>query len=160
MRTFGSPASVIASVREDAEAEVERIRAAAESELLSIRADAGSAVVTIADRDARLAAARRERDEHIARQEWAVRRAEIEQRETWLQRVVATARYASHELPLDALVAEARSRLPEGEIVVKEDPRGGCVVSVGDVSFDNTFEARSRRLEPEWRSALSGMYRP
>ena len=61
---------------------------------------------------------------------------------------------------LDALVREARSRLPRGEYEVIADPRGGCVVKIGDVSFDNSFDARSRRLEPEWRNELSGMYTP
>jgi len=26
--------------------------------------------------------------------------------------------------------------------------------------FDNSFEARARRLEAQWRNALAGMYKP
>ena len=136
--------------------------------------------VSIADRDARLAAARRRNAERIATQEWEGRRAIIAQREQWMQRVVAKAQetWSCDVAQLHALVREARARMPAGvcEIAVCAADRerinvpdanisiapiaGGCIVTVGDVSFDNSFEARSRRLEPEWRNALSGMYAP
>lgn len=158
MQTLGSPASVIAAIREDAAAEAERIQEAAASELASIRAEAASAEVAIADREERLAAARRETGERIAKQEWEARRAVIEQREEWIGRVVAKARERWGTLDparVAELVQEARAHLPDGAFQVD-----GCVVTVGNVSFDNSFEARSRRLEPEWRNALSGIYRP
>ena len=163
MQTLGSPASVVAAIREDAEAEVERIQETTAEELAAIRAEAASTSVVIADREARLTAARRETEERVARQEWEGRRAVMQQREQWIQRVVATAQarwtVTSGEA-LDALVREARSRLPEGDCEIIASPRGGCVVRCGDLSFDNSYEARSRRLEPEWRAALSGMYTP
>ena len=158
MQTLGSPASVIAALREDAAAEAERIQEAAASELASIRAEAASAEVAIAGREERLAAARRETGERIAKQEWEARRAVIEQREEWIGRVVAKARERWGTLDparVAELVEEARAHLPDGASQVD-----GCVVTVGNVSFDNSFEARSRRLEPEWRNALSGIYRP
>ena len=163
MQTLGSPASVVAAIREDGDAEVERIRELAAAELASIAAEAATMDVAIGDRDERLAAARRWNEERVARQEWEGRRAVMQQRETWIQRVVAKAQDGwspSSAEALDALVREARSRLPEGTCEVIAGPRGGCVVRIGDLSFDNSFEARSRRLEPEWRSALSGMYKP
>jgi vacuolar-type H+-ATPase subunit E/Vma4 len=190
MQSLGSPASVIAAIREDAEAEAERLRESTESEVKAIRADAASMNVAIADREERLAAARRAIAERIAAQEWEGRCAIIEQREQWMQRVVAKAQetWATCEVDrLDALIREARARMPSGacEIAVSAADReritemlsqttdnrepttitiapiaGGCIVTVGDVSFDNSFEARSRRLEPEWRNALSGMYTP
>ena len=163
MQTLGSPASVVAATREDAEAEVERIQETTAGELAAIRAEAGSTSVVIADREARLTAARRETEERVARQEWEGRRAVMQQREQWIQRVVTAAQarwtVTSGEA-LDALVREARSRLPEGDCEIIASPRGGCVVRCGDLSFDNSYEARSRRLEPEWRAALSGMYTP
>lgn len=159
MQSLGSPASVVAAIREDADAEVERLREATAAELAKIRGDAASASVAIADRDLQLARARRECEERVARQEWEGRRAAMEQREEWLQRVLAAAHERWPQGDLDALIAEARSRLPEGECEVIVDPRGGCVVRMGDVSFDNSFEARARRLEPEWRAVLGGMYR-
>lgn len=158
MQTLGSPASLIAAIREDAAAEVERLGEEAAKELASVRAEAASADVAVADREQRLAAARRESGERIAAQEWAARQAAIEQREAWIGRVVAKARERWSELDparVAALVEEARAHLPEGPFRVD-----GCVVTAGNVSFDNSFEARSRRLEPEWRAALSGMYRP
>jgi vacuolar-type H+-ATPase subunit E/Vma4 len=158
MQTLGSPASLIAAIREDAAAEAERIQESAASELASISAEEASSDVTIADREERLAAARRENEERIAKQEWEARRAVIEQREAWIARVVAKARERWSELDparVAALVDEARSHLPDGVFDVD-----GCVVTVGKVSFDNSFEARSRRREPEWRNALSGMYTP
>jgi vacuolar-type H+-ATPase subunit E/Vma4 len=38
--------------------------------------------------------------------------------------------------------------------------RDGCLLRAagGRASFDNTYEARARRLEPEWRSALGLLY--
>lgn len=163
MQTLGSPASVVAAIREDCEADIERIQTTTAAELEAIRAEAASMSVAIADREPRLAAARREREERIARQEWEGRRGIIQQRERWIQDVMAAAQrqwtVTSGEA-LEALVREARSRLPDGECDVVVSPRGGCVVRCGDLSFDNSFEARSRRLEPEWRSALSRMYAP
>jgi vacuolar-type H+-ATPase subunit E/Vma4 len=47
-------------------------------------------------------------------------------------------------------------------VVADETVRGGCRVFArgGRASFDNTFEARARRLEPEWRAALGQLYGP
>lgn len=181
MQALGSPASVIAAIREDAEAEAERLHESAEEEVSAIRAETASADVSIADREERLAAARRTNAERVARQEWEGRCAVIAQREQWLQRVVAKAQetWGSGDADqLHALIREARARMPSGvcEVAVSAGDRqrisvpdanvsvasiaGGCIVTVGDVSFDNSFEARSRRFEPEWRSALSGMYTP
>ena len=163
MQTLGSPASVVAAIREEAEAEVERIQELTAAELAAMKAEATATSVVIVDRDTRVTAARRETEERIARQEWEGRRAVMQQREQWIQRVVAEAQarwsVTSGEA-LDALVREAKSRLPDGPCEVIVGPRGGCVVRSGDLSFDNTFEARARRLESEWRSALSGMYTP
>lgn len=163
MPSLGSPASVVASIREEAQAEVDRLQEATAARLAAIRAEAAAASVAIGDREVRLTAARRETEERIARQKWEGRRAVLQQREQWMQRVVAAAQQrwtATSGAALDALAGEARSRLPEGDCEVIESPRGGCVVRRGDLSFDNSYDARSRRLEPEWRSALSGMYTP
>ena len=39
---------------------------------------------------------------------------------------------------------------------------GGCRVMARDApaSFDNTYSARARRLEPEWRAAVGAVYAP
>jgi hypothetical protein len=163
MQTLGSPASVVAAIHEDADAEVERIQQSTATEIASLRSDATNANVAIADREEQLAAARRQGEERIARQEWEGRRAVMQQRETWMQRVVAAGqeRWASISTEaLEPLTRDARAHLPAGDCEVIVNPRGGCVVRAGDLSFDNSFDARSQRLEPEWRGALGGMYKP
>jgi vacuolar-type H+-ATPase subunit E/Vma4 len=180
MQTLGSPASVVAAIHEDAGAEVERIESALSAELASIESETATADVAVADRTLRLAAARRGNEDRVARQEWEGRRAAIEQREVWIRAVVARAQElwtTSAPEQLNGLIREARAHMAEGacevgvnerdrDAVVVSDARvttasiaGGCIVTIGDVSFDNSFEARSRRLEADWRSALSGMYR-
>jgi vacuolar-type H+-ATPase subunit E/Vma4 len=185
MQTLGSPASVVAAIREEADAEVERIEGTTAVELAAIRAETASTSVAIADREERLTAARRANEERVAKQEWEGRCAAIEQREQWIQRAVAKAQEswtggdaAKRRERLNALIREARSRMPQGrcdvavsvrdqDLVDIPDARitlapiaGGCIVTSGSMSFDNSFEARARRLEPEWRSALSRMYKP
>ena len=153
MQTHGSPASVVAAIREDAAAEAERLRETTAAELQAIRAEAASFTAAIADRDERLQAARRAAEERLAKQEWEGRRAAIEQREAWIRRVLEKAR--ERFVVTDALVQDARSHLPPGPSRVD-----GGVVTAGDLSFDNSFDARTRRLESEWRNALSRMYVP
>jgi len=185
MQTLGSAASVVASIHEDADAEVQRIEETTAAELASIRREAETVSIAIADREEQLSSARRINEERVARQEWDGRRAVISQRETWLWRVVAKAQQMwtggdreTRRAHLNALIGEALSRMPASgcEIALSPhdrdliDPRdmritikpigGGCIASTGNVTFDNSFEARARRLEPEWRNALSGMYKP
>lgn len=184
MQTLGSVASITASIREDAEAEVERIEEGLQKEIASLRAEAGAANVAIADRDARLAGARRENDERIAHQEWEGRRMAIEQREAWIGKIIAAARepQRTSAAQLMALIREALQTIDAAEYevavadrdrhlvdikklgkkvrVTSADTDGGCIVTAGDVVFDNSFKARVRRLEPEWRNALCEVYRP
>jgi vacuolar-type H+-ATPase subunit E/Vma4 len=157
---YGSSASVIASIRDEASAEVERLEKSAAGEVARLRQEAATTSVAITDRDIRIAAARRAVAERLAQEEWESRRAIIEQREAWITQVVARGREILLELPAsDALVNEARAQLPPGHAVVTPAEGGGCIVSCGDVLFDNSYESRARRLEPEWRKALSEVYR-
>jgi len=184
MQSLGSVASIIASIREEAAAEVDRIDEASKIEIAAVRAEAENTAVTISDRDARLAAARSENEERIARQEWEGRRLAIEQREAWIQRVVAAGRerWQPDATQLMDLIREALGKIDarECEVAVAERDRsrvdvtkfdrnvrlttaaidGGCIVTAGDLVFDNSLEARARRLEPIWRNALSEMYKP
>jgi vacuolar-type H+-ATPase subunit E/Vma4 len=185
MQTLGSVASIIAAIREDAAAEVEHVEESMNAEVASIRAEEASTDVRIPDRDARLAAARRENDQSIAHQEWEGRRAAMAQRETWIESVTAKPRehWRGDAAQLNALIREALQKLDahECEVAVAQRDRelvdaanlpaekkirlttapiaGGCIITAGDVVFDNSFEARTRRLEPEWRKALSELYR-
>lgn len=184
MQGVGSVASIVAAIREDAQAEVDRIDDTTAKEIETIRAEGAAASVAISDREARLAAARAEADERIARQEWDARRRVLEQRETWVDRVTAAARnsWQVDRAQLTALIREALQTIDaaEVEIAVAERDRplvdvkklgrkvrltnadidGGCIVTGGNLVFDNSFEARARRLEPAWRKALSEVYRP
>ena len=117
MKPLRRPASVVAAIREEADAEVQRIQEATATELSAIRADAASPSVAITDREERLTAARRANEERIAKQEWEGRRAAIEQREAWIQRVVATAQEGwsgGDAYQVNALIREAQSRMPRG----------------------------------------------
>jgi len=175
MQSLGSVASVIAAIREEASAEVERIDEASSIEVVAVRAEGTAADVAIPNRAARLAAARAENDERSARQEWEGRRQVIEQREAWIARVVALA----HERHCDVmpLVREALARIgtTECQVAVADRDRaalpkklrattaviaGGCIVTAGDLVFDNSLEARARRFEAEWRQALGEVYKP
>ncbi len=183
MQTLGSVASMIAALREDAAAEAEHIEQTLNAEVTAIREEATALSVAIPDRDLRLAAARRQNDERLAHQEWEGRRMALEQREAWIARVVEKARQERRcDLgQLKALVREALQTIgaTECQVALAERDRqlvdpalfgagvqlttapiaGGCIVSAGDIVFDNSFEARSRRLEPEWRNTLSEAYR-
>lgn len=156
----GSVASVIASIRDEVVAEVERIERAGAVEVARHRETCATTVVTIADRDLRIAAVRRQNAERLAQEEWESRRAAARQREEWITRVIARGRELLRDLDVrDALVREARAHLPAGDQETTIAPDGGVVVACGAVIFDNSFDSRMRRLEPEWRKALSEVYR-
>ncbi|HLJ73423.1 MAG TPA: V-type ATP synthase subunit E [Thermoanaerobaculia bacterium] len=184
MQTVGSVASVVAAIREDAAAEAERIEQTIAADVAAIRREEETAIIAIADREIRLAAARRENRERIAQLEWEGKRAVMEQREEWISRVVAKAgeQWKCTAEELNAFVREALQNVAatECEVTVAARDRhlidptkferkiriataaidGGCLVTAGETVFDNTFGARSARLEAEWRKALSEVYRP
>lgn len=187
METLGSVASVIAAIRDDAAAEVEKLE--------KQTADIPPEEISIADRDTRIAAAHRENRERIAQHEWESRRATVEQREAWIVRVRGAAHQRWGETSrsgLTALAREALERMPgerceiavnandatsardgkwlqqlakatgKKQLTLAPQPApiaGGCIVTAGGVAFDNSFEQRAHRLEAEWRRALSALYK-
>ncbi len=161
MEIQGSVASVVAAIRDEADDEIEKLEEQTATSIAEARR--AMAPVVIADRETRIRAAHRDAAEHIAQQEWEGRRAEIEQREAWLQRVAARGRerLAAERDPaiMQRLVEEAARFLPEAARDVTPAPSGGCTVAAGDLVFDNSFDARARRFEPAWRRALNEMYR-
>lgn len=188
MQTAGSAASVVAAIAEEAAAQEERIGREAEVAASESRERAAIADVAIADRERRVAAAGRLWAERIAETDWESRRRILEQREEWIRRVVERALAAEEsdadrlrllqafvregiarvggEVCEVALSAADRSRFSEEWLatlgaVPSSEPApiaGGCIVRSGDTIFDNSYEARSRRLEPEWRAALCALY--
>jgi vacuolar-type H+-ATPase subunit E/Vma4 len=57
-------------------------------------------------------------------------------------------------------LAAARPGAEVGVVSAAALQCGGCLVSTADgrASFDNTYQARARRLEPEWRAVLGPLY--
>lgn len=189
MKPQGSAAAVLAMMRDDATFEVDRIERDAAAAAARIATDE-PAVPGVADREARLAAAARERRDRLARAEGEDRRASLDLRESWMRKVVAEGRKlledpeprAERRAVLEALVREALERLPPGDRVISvcaadadlldasilagasmgppAPIRGGCIARCGNLTVDNSFDERERRLEPQWRAALARMYGP
>jgi len=153
MQALGSVASVVAAIREDAAAEVERIEELTAADVAALSVIPSESEESPADREQRIAAAHRAVSEKLAQQEWEGRRAVIEQREAWIARVVAA---AQGKCDLEALKREALERVPNATIAIA--PNGGCIAMSGDIAFDNSLAARAQRLEPEWRNALAALY--
>jgi vacuolar-type H+-ATPase subunit E/Vma4 len=84
MRAYGSSAAVIAAIDDEADAEVARIEQEARAAIDRLRQQDAADPVVLADRDARVAAARREAAERLARAEWQDTRAALEARERWM----------------------------------------------------------------------------
>ncbi len=87
MAVAGSVESVVATIRAEADAEVDRLRARGDEEIAGLR-DLPQETDS-ADREVRLSAARKYRDELAAQMDWEERRRVIEQREAWIARVIA-----------------------------------------------------------------------
>jgi vacuolar-type H+-ATPase subunit E/Vma4 len=130
MRTLGSAVSVVEAVREEAEREVERIRRESDEAVRRLEADARIADATPLDRDARLAAARREVSASLAAEDAADRRAALEEREAWAMRAIDAGRrrladdrdaVSRRELLL-ALAIEAAATIPFEEVEVGVAP--------------------------------------
>lgn len=155
MQGYGSAESVIAAIRDEATAEVERVERAASAEVEALRA---VEPFVVSDREQRLAAARREARERIAQEEWQARRAVIEQRERWIDRVIARGRELLASRDLQPLIDDAVAHLPPVPYQIARPAGGGVIVSAGNVAFDNSFDSRSRRREQEWRKAIAALY--
>lgn len=108
MRILGSVAGVIAAIRDEVGGEIETIERHTRQELARIEAEEAADAVSLPDRDARLAAATREAQSRLAREEWQASREAIEAREQWIDRVAAAGRARLTELEA---VGERRARL-------------------------------------------------
>lgn len=89
MKVLGSVASLVEAVRQEAEDEAARTRQAAETEADRLRGSGEGEPAGVPDREARLESARREATELLAREDWADRRAALEQREEWMAKAAA-----------------------------------------------------------------------
>jgi vacuolar-type H+-ATPase subunit E/Vma4 len=186
MKPLGSAPAVLAMMRDDAAAEVERIEKDAEAQARRLEGEDGAGTPAD-DREQRLAEAARQRRERLAREEAEERRAALDVRERWIACVVAEGRKLlecveprdERRAVLETLAREALERLPPGDHVISTSAvdadlardlgvrvgppaaiRGGCIVRCGNLSVDNSFDERERRFEPQWRAALARMYGP
>ena len=185
MKTLGSPQALLAAMREDGDAELERIEQEAQAQMARLDAQARGEIEA-PDREERLAAAAREQRERLAREDWNDARSALEAREQWMQRAAVEGRKLLRTPPetLRALAIEALQRFPgepctlhvardtavdpalleelklsAGEPV---DIAGGCVVrsKVSPLSVDNSYGERAHRFEAQLRAALGKVYGP
>jgi vacuolar-type H+-ATPase subunit E/Vma4 len=133
VRVLGSAASVVEAVREEVEAEIARIREDTERESERVKRAREAESVEVPDRAIRLESARREAAERLAREDWADRRAALEDREAWIaqaeaQGLAALARPEAAAERGDLLarfIGEALERLPGEafEVMLAPDDR-------------------------------------
>jgi vacuolar-type H+-ATPase subunit E/Vma4 len=143
MAPLGSVEAVVAAIREDAHAEVERIERERDASAARIRAEDAAAPVVVADAEVRLSAARREARERAAAEDWADRQSRALARDRWMRVVAERARQQLR----DATDAQRRADLLTcaGEAIAQM-PAGGCelLVAARDLVL----------LDERWRDAL------
>lgn len=160
MQTIGSVESVVAAIRDDAAAEVARIETTAAGKIRDVRKLADDFTPPGDETGLKPAAARRNA-ELIAQAQWEGQRRFIEQRECWIASVIAAAApLLANASAEDLAELEREARAVAGEGTCETAPGGGCIVRGKNVVFDNSFKERARRFEPQWRKALSELYRP
>jgi len=160
MQTIGSVESVMAAIRDDAAAEVERIETTAAGGIRDARKLAED-FTPPGDESGLKAAAARRNGSLIAQAQWEGQRRFIEQRERWIAEVItAAAPLLANAGAEDLAALEREARAVAGEGMCEPAPGGGCIVRGKNIVFDNSFRERARRFEPSWRKALAELYRP
>jgi vacuolar-type H+-ATPase subunit E/Vma4 len=122
MKILGSAASVLASMRDEAQGEIERVEQEAEAAVARSKVDEPE-VTEALDRAEKVAAAGRRRRERLAREDWEDRRAALQLREEWIAQVIEEGRRLlegagegeARRALLRALAEEALRRLPPGD---------------------------------------------
>jgi vacuolar-type H+-ATPase subunit E/Vma4 len=89
MKALGSTESLLEALREEVEEELAKIRTELDSEIGRQRRASEADPVALPDRETRLESARHDASEESSRQDWADRRAALEDREAWIVRVVS-----------------------------------------------------------------------
>jgi vacuolar-type H+-ATPase subunit E/Vma4 len=136
MKALGSPAAVVAAIREEADAEVERLLRESRAAIARLDEDLAREPVVIPERESRLSSARREARARLAQEDMLDAREALEARELWLGRVREEgwrlldepAPIADRRAHLAALVVECLPRLPGPAIEVVVGPADACVV--------------------------------
>lgn len=196
MNTLGSVAAVIAAVREEAAAEMDRLarEAAATRAALALERDRP---VDMVDADRRVAEAHARAQRIEDETSWNDTLDDLQDRERWIAAVAAAARPSlirgadgDWTRAWTAMLArEGMEALPPGActIVVPASQLGlfddrwradlearsgravaveggaisaGCLIRLVDrpIAYDNSLDARERRLHADWRAALARLY--
>ena len=130
MTGWGSVESIVAAIREEARAEIDRLDAETAATIARFCDEDRQTPVAVPDGDARIEAARRQARERAAEENWADRQLALESRERWMARVVAlgldrlrAADAATRRDDLLYLAGEAAARVggPAVEIIVAPD---------------------------------------
>jgi vacuolar-type H+-ATPase subunit E/Vma4 len=124
MKTLGSVAAVVAAIREEANAEIERLEHETAAEIASLARPHTAAPGP--ESDPRIEAARGRAREEDSQEEWNAGLQDLQDRERWMNAVVAAGRQAfagTSDQPgarrlIGALVMEAVAHLPAGACVV------------------------------------------
>ena len=195
MKTVGSVSAVVAAIREEAAVEIERLER--EAAAMESTAQQPRAVAPSPDDDPSVVAARWRAHNEASEEEWREKLEDLQDRERWMDAVVAAGRRALTDVRdaravkdwMRALVVEAASYLPSGACIVVAsvaaaglldtawcDETGvdigrtlsieagpltaGCIVRLTGqpIEYDNSLDARERRVEVEWRAALASVY--
>jgi vacuolar-type H+-ATPase subunit E/Vma4 len=125
MKTLGSVAAVVAAIREEANAAIERLEQEAAREIASL-ARPPAVVTADPESDSRVASARARAHDRESQEEWNAGLEDLQDRERWMNRVVAAGRAAFADASdpaavkrlIAALVKEAAAQLPDGACVV------------------------------------------
>jgi vacuolar-type H+-ATPase subunit E/Vma4 len=88
MKTLGSPAAVAAAIRDEADAEAERIAREGRAAVARLGEEHAGEVVALPEQVALLTAARRDAHARLAQEDLLDARGALEIREVWLQRAV------------------------------------------------------------------------
>jgi vacuolar-type H+-ATPase subunit E/Vma4 len=131
MKVLGSVAAVVAAIREDAAVEVDAIARQADADIARLRAEDAARPPAFVEGEMQVATARNSARARVAQEDWLDSRAAIDERETWLARVVAL---GQQRLALDGDERRRQrlARLVRESLVRLQSPAVDIVVSVAD----------------------------
>lgn len=144
MSGAGSVEAVLAAIREEAQAEVERLRGESDATIARLRQEDAAVPVVVADADARIRDARRQARERAAEDDWADRQTALGAREAWTAGVLAAAHARLLDQPAAARAADLRELARE------------AVGRLADTECELLVAVRDAPLADEaWRRALA-----
>lgn len=146
MRLAGSSASVVEALRDEAAAEIEALERSTEEEIRLVRGASESQLPPDPGLEARLAVARREAAQRLAREDLADRRGLLEERERWLERAAALGRERLAQTGDTALRRELLGKLA----------REALASLPGDSFCIEVSTADAPLLDAAWCRALTG----